>query len=217
MPYLTPVTAITGDFITAADGNRRRDNDEYFKGRAGVISLENSVAIAGGLATTAGASITGRQSLHNGADGAAGLWFTHLGAQRVFFGLDDGAEDWVRVYGVGAGNILRVNRTNGAMDWQDSANDRDVGIPPRRLRRVTRVGMLGAGGGTQSFNYNGDGTIDWIHFPDGINAVSTLTFEYSAGKVVAIRLRDGGSTGTILNSVGFGYDGTGRVNAIGQS
>ena len=90
--------------------------------------------------------------------------------------------------------------------------------PPAGAATAGHAGRDARGrGGTQSLNYNADGTINWIHYPDGINAASTLTFEYVGGLVSAIRLRDGGSGGTVLNSVTFGYDGAGRVSSIAQS
>lgn len=211
MPYLTPDTAITGNIITAADGNRRRDNDEYFKGRAGLVSIENSVAVTGTVSASAG--LTGPTVGVSGAGAMLGFSDRSNPALGWAWYADAGL---ARLYSQAIGDILQFAHGTGNMNWT-VVNDPDSGIPPQRLRRVTRIGMLGAGGGTQSIAYNADGTVNWIHFPDGISAVSTLTFEYSAGRVVAIRLRVGDASGTIINSVAFGYDGTGRVISIAQS
>lgn len=210
-------TAVTGDIVPAAWGNRVRDNEAYMKGQAGAVTIENALTVQGTLdvATGFGSVMRGRLTYTAGG-GTAGYWLQHAAVNRFFMGLDDGSEDWWRIYGSGIGNILRVNNTNGAMDWVSTANDPDTGVPPTRLRRTARLGMLGAGGGTQVLAYNGDGTLNWITWPDGISAGQTVTFEYSGGLVVAIRLRSGTATGTILNSVTFTYTG-GQVTGIAQS
>ena len=213
MAWAVVPTAVTGDIVPAAWGNRVRDNSAYLKGQAGSITLENSLTVSGTITSTSSISAPGAIAAGPGAAAQITIYDRTTNNPWVLYG----SGGLLRVYdgSTGAEPIQFVQGT-AMMNWS-SVNDPDSGIPPTRLRRVTRVGMLGAGGGTQSINYNGDGTVDWIFFPDGISATSTITFEYSGGRCVAVRLRIGGSTGTIINSIGFGYDGQGRVNAIGQS
>lgn len=196
-------TAVTGDIVPAAWGNRVRDNDAYLKGRAGGVSIENSLTATALFAPTlqAGPSASAQVTVLDRGDNTP--WVLYAVSQAF------------RIYSGAVGDVLRFIYSTGQMQWTQ-VNDPDEGIPPTRLRRVTRAGMLGAGGGTQSLAYNGDGTLFYIFYPDGINATSTITFEYSGGLCVGIRLRIGGSGGTIINSVTFGYSG-GQVTSIAQS
>ena len=38
-----------------------------------------------------------------------------------------------------------------------------------------------------------------------------ITYEYSGGLVAAMRLRIAGAAGTIVRSIGYTYDGSGRI------
>jgi len=205
MAYGTLPLAVTGAIVPAAWGNQARDNDEYFKGNAGAVAISNATTFAGGISAptvNAGPNASAMLSWQDRADNTIWAWYANAGTARLFSNA--------------AGDVLSVAYATGGMTWT-SVNDRLTGIPPTRLRLETRMGMLGAGGGTAQTNYNADGTLEYIYFPDGINGASTLTFEYSAGKVTAIRLRNGGGAGTILNSVVFTYDGSNRVATIAQS
>lgn len=204
MAWGTIATAVTGDIVPAAYGNRIRDSVHYLKGQAGAVSIENSLTATALIAqtVTAGPGGAAQFSLYDRT--TANVW--------VFYA----SGGLLRFYDGGTGlEPIQIAQGSTAMTWS-SVNDINSGIPPTRLRRVTRAGMLGAGGGTQSLAYNGDGTLLYIHYPDGINAVTTISFEYSGGQVVAIRLRDGGLGGGVLNSVTFGYSG-GQVTSIAQS
>lgn len=198
-------TAVTGDVVPAAWGNRVRDNSAYLKGRAGAVAIENAISASGTVSapqfSTTGAGAA--YSFSDRTDGTAWVWYAAGGYARLFSSA--------------LGDLLQVGYSTGAMNWLGTANDRDNGIPPTRLRRVTRMGMRGAGGGTHTLAYLSDGRVDYIHFPDGIDATSTLTFHYDgSGRIGTIWLRDGGTAGTGIAFVSFTYDGAGRVATIGE-
>ena len=197
-------TAVTGDIVAAAWGNRVRDNSAYLKGRAGNVAIESSASFSG-VVTAPGFSTTGAAPRSASTTAATAP------------GGSGAAGGYARLYSAALGDLLQVGYATGSMNWLGTANDRDTGIPPNRLRRVTRFGMRGAGGGTHTLAYLGDGRLDYIHFPDGLDATSTLTFHYDGLlRVQTIWLRDGGAAGTGLNWVGFTYNGSGQVATIAE-
>jgi hypothetical protein len=209
MPYLTPDTAVTGNIITAADGNRRRDNDEYFKGNAGPIAIGASTTVTGSVVATGNThangiavGVGGVQSgpgpsnqllFHDRTTNQAWVWYAHGGLARIYTPI--GAEP------------IQIG-VNGNITFSDVI---DLGMQPGRLSAAAQTGFQRYGG-TWTYGYNGDDTVAWASCSGGSLSGYALTYEYSGGNVAAVRLRAGGIFGGIVASISYGYDGSGRVS-----
>lgn len=198
MPYVTPDLAVTGNFITAADGNRRRDNDEYLKGNAGPVALGNTLNVSGAITATSSISATAALGT-SGATGGVNI------TDRV-----NGAQTWV-VYASGGlfflydgsyGNVFDLGY-GGPSAWNGGAGA-ERGINPYMLRHGVLQGFLEAG--TITYGYSGDKIISQSFSGGPMNGWA-VTYEYSGDFLVATRLRIGGTGGTIVRSIGYGYSG----------
>lgn len=209
MPYLTPDTAITGNFITAADGNRRRDNDEYFKGRAGAVAIENALTVSGTLA--ASSTISTPTSVQAGPGPGNQVVWHDRESSVIWLWYSSG--NVARLYSAAIGDVFSINHATGAMSIRDII---DNFIVPGRLHQTALTGFLRAG--TWSYGYNADGTIAYqvMNAAGPLNGCA-ITYEYSGGRISAQRLRIGGTGGTVIASIAYGYDGSGRINSEAHS
>lgn len=215
MAYVTPDLAVTGNFITAADGNRRRDNDEYLKGNAGAISFGNSGTFSGNV--TATATVTGTVGVVTGPS---------AGAQFSFFDRVDSTQ-WVLYASSGVmwfynpvlGNFFGFNYSNGQLNVRDAVANGGpsfhAGLLPGYLSQAALTGFLRSG--TWTYGYSGELLVSQVMNALGPLNGWAITYEYSGTTLVAQRLRIGGAGGTVIQSIGYGYDGLGRILTEGHS
>ena len=225
MAYTTPATAVVGAIVPASYGNVLRDNDEYLKGRAGPVAIENSVAVTGnvnpsgsvaaGGNVTAGNTMTATASVTSGPGPASQLQW-HDRTSNVPW-LWWAAGNIARLY-YGATGIEPI-RVGVAGDIELAGGIVNQFLRSERLHPMALFGFWGGVGGTvgTGIAYNGDGTVNYMHVSSGtINFNWAVTFEYSGGLVVAMRLRAGGPGGAVQNSITFGYTGS-QVTSIFHS
>lgn len=205
MPYVTPDLAVTGNFITAADGNRRRDNDEYLKGNAGPISYGNSGSYAGTLSATG--TVSGAALSTGGA--LAGLNLSdRTGVSPSWVIYASGG--YLRFFDSILGDILAIG--GGAFASENGGAGTEAGISPWLLSHSALAGFLRSG--TDTITYNGDGTIASESFSGGPMNGWAITYEYSGGLLVAQRLRVGGAGGTIIFTIAYGYSGSQIISVV---
>jgi hypothetical protein len=203
MAYAVVPTAVTGDIVPAAYGNRLRDNLAYLKGQAGSIALENSVAVSGAVSATGTISTPaiiqtgpGAGAAFQFADRANGTllwaWYANAGVAYLFNSV--------------LGNLFGLDYATG-----NGSATAHLGLYSNALSQSALTGFLRAG--TWTYAYNGDGTIaSQVMNAAGPLSGWAITYEYSAGLVGAMRLRIGGAAGTIVQSINFTYDGSGRIS-----
>lgn len=196
MAWGTISTAVTGDIVPAAYGNRIRDSVHYLKGQAGEVNIENTMTVATSVSTNTFIA-TGplgevRMMDRDGTDYLS--WYASTDRLRAFWG---GASSGDR-FSIGSDGSLAL------VDMIDNA------IQPGHLSRAALAGFLRAGQWT--YAYNGDGTIaSQVMNAAGPLTGGAITYEYTGGLVAAVRLRTGGAAGTIIQNIVYTYDGTGRI------
>lgn len=201
--YLVVPTAVTGDIVPAAWGNRVRDNSAYLKGQAGAVTIENALSATGAISTSAGIISTAGPANQF-------LWTDRTTSEQWVLYATGG---YARLYTPALADLMlwHVNGTFSVRDHvANGGAGAHTGLYPGWLSQSALTGFLRAGQWT--YAYNGDGTIaSQVMNAAGPLSGWALTYEYSGGLVSAMRLRTGGAGGTIVQSIGYTYDGTGRI------
>jgi hypothetical protein len=225
MPYVTLPTAVVGAIVPASWGNQARDNLEYLKGNAGPVTIGNAVAVTGAVSSTsnvtasgnvtAAATVTGTGSIvagpsasnqitwHDRNSNVPWLWYAAGNTARLYYGATG----------------IEPIRVGVAGDIELAGGIVNQFLTPPRMHPQALFGFWSGVGGTVGMGiaYNGDGTVNYMHVSSGtINFNWAVTFEYSGGLVVAMRLRAGGPGGAVSASITFGYTGS-QVTSIFHS
>lgn len=203
MAWGTIATAVTGDIVPAAWGNRVRDSVHYLKGQAGSVAIENSVAVTGALSATGTISTPG--SIQTGPGGAGQFQWADRTTGQLWVWYATGGVAYL--FNPTLSNFIGFDFATG-----NGGAAAHLGLYSNALSQSALTGFLRAG--TWTYNYNGDGTIaSQVMSVSGPLAGWAITYTYDgSGRVSAQFLRIGGAGGTIVHSIGYAYDGSGRIS-----